>query len=313
MADYYSILGVSRQATTAEIKAAFRRLAKQYHPDKNPNVQHKELFNTILKAYETLTDPVKKQRYDMHHSSVSPGSGTQERRQERQERRQKKEWSFSEEELRKRQYYQQHYEKARKNVESKTVSKKSYNDYKYILFATPIAVLLLMLIVSLFAPDPNPAETPKASPPQLSAAGPKHPKTGDRIYNGYFGSLKTTNTNNRLSIDNSSGYSAVVALFDRQTNAHIQHAFVENGFFVEFSALPKDGVYLRCLLGKGWNENKVLFHRQVQGCFDSLVQTQSWQKTPVLFGEKGGTEELQLQVLRASDPQVVADTVFFQK
>jgi len=313
MADYYSILGVSRQATAAEIKAAFRRLAKQYHPDKNPNAQHKELFNNILKAYETLTDPVKKQRYDMRHGSGSTGGSTQERRQERQDRRQKKEWSFSEEELRKRQYYQQHYEKARKSVESKTVSKKSYNDYKYILFATPIAVLLLMLIVSLFAPDPNPAETPRTSPTQLSAPGPRHPKTGDRIYNGYFGPLKTSNTSNRLSIDNSSGYSAVVALFDRQTHQHIQHAFVENGFFIEFSALPKDGVYLRCLLGKGWNENKVLFHQQVQGCFDSLVQAQSWQATPVLFGKQGGTEELQLHVLNASEPQVVADTAFFQK
>jgi curved DNA-binding protein CbpA len=52
MADYYSILGLTKTATEIEIKAAFRRLAKIYHPDKNPNDPNaKHLFENILRAY----------------------------------------------------------------------------------------------------------------------------------------------------------------------------------------------------------------------------------------------------------------------
>lgn len=64
-ADFYEILGVSRQATDLEIKKAYRRLARQYHPDVNqhdPNAEAK--FKEINQAYEVLSDPVKRRQYD---------------------------------------------------------------------------------------------------------------------------------------------------------------------------------------------------------------------------------------------------------
>jgi molecular chaperone DnaJ len=64
--DYYEVLGVGRSATPEEIKRAFRRLARQHHPDVNPtDSEAEERFKEIGEAYEVLSDPQKRQQYDM--------------------------------------------------------------------------------------------------------------------------------------------------------------------------------------------------------------------------------------------------------
>jgi curved DNA-binding protein len=64
--DYYKTLGINKNATTEEIKKAFRQMAKKYHPDKNPgNKASEEKFKEVTEANEVLSDPEKRKKYDM--------------------------------------------------------------------------------------------------------------------------------------------------------------------------------------------------------------------------------------------------------
>jgi molecular chaperone DnaJ len=75
--DYYEILGVPRNAETAEMKKAYRKMAIQYHPDKNPGDKAaEEKFKEAAEAYEVLSDPDKRARYDRFgHAGVSGQAG----------------------------------------------------------------------------------------------------------------------------------------------------------------------------------------------------------------------------------------------
>ena len=75
--DYYEILGISKDADANEIKSAFRKLAKQYHPDLNPDNKEAETkFKEINEAYEVLSDPEKKAKYDQFgHAAFDQNAG----------------------------------------------------------------------------------------------------------------------------------------------------------------------------------------------------------------------------------------------
>jgi len=73
--DYYEILGVSKAATPDEIKAAYRKLALKYHPDRNPdNKEAEEKFKAAAEAYQALSDPEKRKRYDQY-GTADMGAG----------------------------------------------------------------------------------------------------------------------------------------------------------------------------------------------------------------------------------------------
>src|SRR5215475_3905482 len=75
--DYYTTLGVNRDASEEDIKKAYRKLAMKHHPDRNPNdKQAEERFKEAKEAYEILTDPKKRSAYDQFgHAGVDPSVG----------------------------------------------------------------------------------------------------------------------------------------------------------------------------------------------------------------------------------------------
>lgn len=76
MSDYYEVLGVDRNATDEEIKKAYRRLAREYHPDANPEDPESELkFKELAEAYSVLSDPARRRDYDFFGTAKVPAGG----------------------------------------------------------------------------------------------------------------------------------------------------------------------------------------------------------------------------------------------
>lgn len=298
MTDYYSILGLSKHANDTEIKSAFRKLAKTYHPDKNPNDPNaKHLFELILKAYNTLINQESRKKYD--DSFIYTNPNIQKKHPNDLRRKGQKEWNATEEEIKRREYYKTHYQHIKQTTQS--TSTQSYSDYKSVLFATPIAIGLVMLIISLFNNEPNikniSSSTQKNNVSSLVKGISLN--NGSMPYSSYFGDIKTFNTKYTLQINNSSSYDAVIIIFSKKTNAYLQHAYLKNSYSIEFSMLPEDGIYWKCMLGKNWNTEKNLSTSLISGSFDSIVQYQNWKAAPVLFNSKLELELYFLNILGA--------------
>ena len=74
--DFYEVLGVNKGATDAEIKSAYRKLARKHHPDVDKSSGAAEKFKELSEAYQVLSDPKKKQSYDQFgHAAFDRGAG----------------------------------------------------------------------------------------------------------------------------------------------------------------------------------------------------------------------------------------------
>lgn len=257
MTNYYDILGLTRAATIAEIKAAFRTLAKLYHPDKNPEGQ--EHFKKILRAYETLSDPSRKSSYDLRLKYHSESAHTHQSARG-------KNWSFEEKELKRRQYYNDHikkYEKVKKARTEHAQLKTNYNEYKYILYATPVAVALFLLVIH-FA---TPSRKSNNITPAENLNSKTELKTGDVLYTDYFGSpLYVPGTGKSLTIKNSTGQDIIVCLFS--VHGFLRSCVIKEGYYAEIPQLPAKPIEIRYESGTNWDPSENITGVNFKGAFE---------------------------------------------
>jgi curved DNA-binding protein CbpA len=271
MQNFYAILGIQETAGLGEIKSAFRKLAKMYHPDKNPGGQ--EEFRKILRAYETLSDPSQKRAYDLklkYHRGVG---GSQK---EYVKKTGTKKWTFEEKDLKRRKYYDEHIKRYEKHTgKDPRVSevKKNYNEYKYILFATPLAVALFLLVVNL-ATGSQPRDHSgnlsdgKAAKKEMAASiAPSFTlKMGDSPYTDHFGRQQyDTQQNRKLVVKNQSGKDVILCVFTGKE--FVRSCFIQDGFFAEIPQLPVKNLTLKYMSGKNWNGDTLLNDPGIYGSF----------------------------------------------
>lgn len=263
MANYYEILGLSYGAGIAEVKASFRHLAKLYHPDKNPEgIEH---FTKILKAYEVLSDPGLKASYDYklnYHQAQS----------QQQSKPNTKTWKFDERELKRRQYYNEHIKKYAKQTSeymAEAETKKNYNEFKYILFATPLAVVLFLLVMHLATRDREEVlknNAVKATPVTINSPVTSDLKFGDAPYGEVFGTAQYQEQNGAvLNIRNLSGKEVIVCLFTKTT--FIRSFYLPDNLSMEVSQLPTQPLYIYYCSGSQFSNSKYLKEVNVQGAF----------------------------------------------
>lgn len=164
MNDYYQILGVSKNATTDEIKKAYRNLAFKYHPDRNPGDKAaEEKFKQISAAYDVLGDEAKRRNYDLGGYSESAYSNANSNAQYQRQYQYTYQNPFGDENFwqwfgganrqnaanqnNSQQNYNQHYD-------SQDYKKRTKSSYKSMLFSKSLQTLvaLLMFRISFFIP-----------------------------------------------------------------------------------------------------------------------------------------------------------------
>ena len=245
MNTYYDILGISQVAGINEIKSAFRRLAKLYHPDKNPG--EKEVFAGILKAYETLVDPALRNAYDrkLRYQQQLTTSA---------EKTRSKSWTFEEREQRRRKYYEEHikkYEKPRSNPQNVAPPKSSYNEFKYILFATPLAVALLLLVIRLAIPlDENtPTKTKERAVVEL--------KSENAALTSAFGQeIFDDSTAGQIELSNTLESDVIVCIFSN--GIFVRTCSLNAASKLSVNRLPQGPFSMRMIL-EGKDENRTFY------------------------------------------------------
>jgi curved DNA-binding protein CbpA len=265
--NYYEILGLTSTANVQEIKVAYRKLAKIYHPDKNPdNKQSEEKFKLIKEAYEVLSDPFKKRKHDAtleYHLKLKTNTVTTKKR--------KNYSGISEEELKRRQYYQQNYSKQNHNYKKQnaTEEKKKYNETRAILFSIPIAIALLFFIVNIY----NRSYRSNQNKNSISNTQTINTKTelttkntskalftsGAEPYSEYLEKpLIDKNSFDVIKLKNNTSNDAIVFITDTN-NKIIRHYFIEKNVELFFEYLPigtyklklHTGINIGCKLNNG--------------------------------------------------------------
>jgi hypothetical protein len=310
LTNYYNILGVPNFASTGDVKNAFRRLAKLYHPDINPVGQ--EHFKSIVKAYEVLSDNYKKTQYDYRLKSHL---NTAHRNLGSSKQKETKSYDFNETELKRRQYYQEHYKKQYEQ-QYKTPTpelKRANNEFKNIIIATPLAVLLIMLLLNVWNNKPKMKVVQYKEEPQTLVQAPREEKrkrvsTGDTPYAEYYGGAsKDTVSKGFLRFKNMCGNDLILFLFHKKK--FIRSCYVEHGFEVNLEMLPKEISLVRIMQGKNFEYIKELAKAGVYGAFEENCKFYQYKKKLKL----NGSNNLTLVDFKSQDFMEVGEEIFFKK
>lgn len=263
MKNFYIILGVPNTADLETIKAAYRALAKKFHPDKNLGDRiAEERFKEIQEAYTVLSNPEKRKKYDLKFSYGT----TQKSRQNNSNPYTGNAYQYAQQQAQQKQ--QQAYQQ-RSPKEEKIDKSENY----YILVSVGIAMILLYFIISYSsvteAPviPAGPGSKVNVSVPQLSTEPVI--EDFDSPYSSFFGEeVDDPSSKNSLYINNVSGKESVVCLVEnKEPHRTIRHYYLNSGTNVKMNNVPDGEYFLKVYYGYSWDTTKTFGIDNIKGGF----------------------------------------------
>lgn len=267
--NYYILLGVSNKASFEEIKAAYRNLAKRYHPDKNPgNKSAEEHFKEIQQAYAVLSNPDKRERYDL---KFLYGSAYKRQKQNTQ-------------------YAGNAYQSAPQQTQQKRPDpfkrKKRKHDKKeshQIIVSIGIAFILLYFIISYSSDKKSEAMTlsmediaPTTEMVNGENAQLTNEKTetlnsnnSDSPYGNFFGKEIINELSfNSLLVYNSKASDAVICLVEnKKPRRTIRTHYLDAGSSFKMNNIPDGEYFLKVYYGTDWDTSKTFINNKAKGGF----------------------------------------------
>lgn len=255
--NFYALLGVSSTATQEEIKLAYRKLAKRFHPDRNPgDKQNEERFKEISEAYNVLSDEENRKKYDLkfHYTSNSRSEkkynpGTTQREQPKF--RVKKE-------------------------RPPTAAEKRATRW---IFGTVIVFVITITVMIVIDPEDDEAlkmkqllyqqEMMDHAPVQNTEPPPI--MDADSPYDSVFGpGISIDESRNTIMVVNSEASEVVVCLVQKDPPYKtIRNEYFGSGLTYRIVGIPNGTYYLKTYFGKNWNPKKKLANGKVTGGFDT--------------------------------------------
>ncbi|MFN5459760.1 MAG: J domain-containing protein [Bacteroidota bacterium] len=278
--DYYQLLGVKVNATSSEIKIAFRKLAVLYHPDKNPGDQSSnEKFMLIRAAYEILIDPVKRKKYDSGYYYQQKYVRNQQPNQKGNRRTQKR-YDYSEKEYHERQSFAKKYRS--QNPPGQKVSAEkipSYSDFKYIMLSVPLSVAILFIVINVLSTDnshrfkmnypsqrnnsevelTNPTSQKTLTPAIMPVSVPWDKIFGKQQYDSLVGGT--------LYVENPSGQDVIILLKNTLNGKVIRNNYIFSNNYFYINDIPVGKYHVLAVYGTDWVKNNTTFGTYKCGSF----------------------------------------------
>ena len=267
--NYYIVLGVSNTASAEEIKAAYRELAKKYHPDKNHgNKAAEEFFKEIQQAYGVLSNPEKRKKFDL---KFNYGSTTgQPRKKSAQGPYAGNAYQYAQSTAQQKQYKQPPSAKSSTGKE-KTSGKESYQ----ILVSVGIAMVLLYFIISYSTDKKGIPILPATTAETHKKPVPAEPEIGmfDSPYTTYFGKEQSDDASkNYIIVNNSNGAEAVVCLVNADVSGNtIRNYYVTAATTFKMNNIPDGNYFLKVYYGNKWSAQKMMLNGKISGGFEEEI------------------------------------------